>query len=415
MQLLINKYIYSLFVFSLVFIIVLYNTIGFTYIDELCAMALLAFFIYVLVKTPDWDCNKAFLVTLFVFAFYTAYSMWIGSNSNRAIFNDLVIQLKPFLGFFCVYQLMPLFSEGQKKQLKDIVLVVWFVFLLPLGIIALFYPKIFVIFGHPAYYGIAVTVFSLCYLYCSPFTWRTKIIFLALLSIGIFGGRSKFYGFYAMSVFLLLFFSTKKTFKLNLKNILIMICMCVAMILAAWQKIYIYFFGAIMLDSNIDKDMIARYALYAVSPQVLVDYFPFGSGFASYATHSSGEYYSALYEKYGLDNVWGLSKSYHDFVADTYYPSLAQFGVVGIILFIIFWVYIVRLILRYYIKEKNIPQIITSLLIVGFLAIESTTGSTFTAQGGIFVMMMLGLVLSQMKSQFQVDKNQASQTHQDQL
>lgn len=34
---------------------------------------------------------------------------------------------------------------------------------------------------------------------------------------------------------------------------------------------------------------------------------------------------------------------------------------------------------------------------IGFITIEDTTGSTFIAQGGILVMMLLGLILSNMR------------------
>ena len=72
------------------------------------------------------------------------------------------------------------------------------------------------------------------------------------------------------------------------------------------------------------------------SIEILADYFPFGSGFATYGTFASGVHYSDIYAQYGMDNIYGLTKSYYSFVADTYYPSLAQFGVVGVCLFFLF-------------------------------------------------------------------------------
>ena len=179
-----------------------------------------------------------------------------------------------------------------------------------------------------------------------------------------------------------------------------MVCgMLVAIVIVAWQKISLYFYQALSDSSNIDEDMVARFVLYRTSPEIIRDYFPFGSGFASFATHSSGEYYSDIYMKYGIDNVWGISKGYTSFVSDTYYPSLAQFGVIGIILFVLFWLYIISKSINLYKKSAFTmsQQIITIFLIIGFLAIESTTGSTFIAQGGLFTMMMLGMILSDMQ------------------
>jgi hypothetical protein len=173
------------------------------------------------------------------------------------------------------------------------------------------------------------------------------------------------------------------------------------MILVAWNKISYYFFQAIMGSSTVDEDMIARFVLYRTFPEILHDYFPFGSGFASFATHSSGEYYSDLYVKYGIDSVWGISKQYHNFISDTYYPSLAQFGVAGIILYLLFWVYILRKTFLGYQKTKDSKSFVIIILIIGFLAIEGTTAATFIAQGGFFVMMLTGLILSGVKRQSQ--------------
>jgi len=393
----VDKFFFALFVFSLIFVILLYKTIGFDYMDELCAAGLLVMFFYALMRTPNWTFNKAFLIMLGIFAFYTIYSVWIGSNSKRAIFNDLVIQMKPYIAFFCIYQLKPVMTESRKRLLRDVCLLFWFIFLLPIGLISLVNERVFMLtMEHPSYYGIAVTIVSLCVYYCSRNTLRDKLVFLLLLSIGIFCGRSKFFGFFILAVFMVLFFTHIDRLKLNLKTVMFFLCMLGAIVLVAWNKISFYFFNAMIGSGDIDPDMMARFVLYRTFPEILHDYFPFGSGFASYATHSSGVYYSDLYAKYGLEYVWGLSKSYSAFISDTFYPSLAQFGVVGIALFVLFWVYIIRKAFSRYFKNGNVKLLAIVLLIVGFLAIESTTGPAFIAQGGFFVMMMMGLILSEM-------------------
>ena len=392
----IDKCFFVILVVFLVFAIILYSAIGFLYTDELCAAAFFLLFLYIVFKTPPWSFNKVFLLTLFVFLFYTIYSLWIGSNTKRAIFNDLVVQLKPYLAFFCAYQLKPSISESRKRMLRNICLIFWLAFLLPIGLISLVYEKIIILtMGIPASYGIAVILISLCYYYCSKYTLRDRIIFLCLLTIGIFSGRSKFYGFFVLAAFMMLFFYNTDRIKINLKNTLIIVGMVVVIVLVAWQKISYYFYDAISGSAEADKDMMARYILYAISPEILKDYFPFGSGLASFATNASGAIsYSSIYGKYGIDAVWGLSKNYHDFVSDSYYPALAQFGVVGVILYLSFWIYIVRKIITYYKRTKNRDYTIIGLLIVGFLAIEGTTAATFIMQGGFFVMMLLGMILS---------------------
>ena len=112
MQDFINKHFYNLFVFTLIFGILLYDLIGFDYTDEFCALFLFIIFGYYLFKTPEWPINKAFFITLLIFIFYFVYSLIINSNSKAAIISDLLIQIKPYLAFFCVYSLVPIFSNS---------------------------------------------------------------------------------------------------------------------------------------------------------------------------------------------------------------------------------------------------------------------------------------------------------------
>jgi hypothetical protein len=280
--------------------------------------------------------------------------------------------------------------------MKSVSLLLWWI-LFAAGVSDLFFPgMIRLLMSHETFYAAAVTITSLCYLYCSRFTALDKMTFLLLLSVGILSGRSKFYGFYALSVFVMLFFSNTRQFKWNIRNITLIVCMFATIVLVAWEKISFYFYQAV--TGEVEKDMIARFVLYVTSPEILRDYFPFGSGFASYATYSSGVYYSHIYADYSIDSVYGITKNYYSFIADAYYPSLAQFGVAGIVLYLLFWLYICRRAFYFYKGTKDLHLIVVVVLIVGFLGIDGTTDSTFISNRGFFVMMLLGLVVSQMKS-----------------
>ncbi|MDR1258866.1 MAG: O-antigen ligase domain-containing protein [Tannerellaceae bacterium] len=397
----ISKYFYIVFLFTLTFGVLLYNIIlavlGFAYTDEICALLIFVLFAIFLFTKKDWEMNKAFLTTLAVFAFYVFYSLYIHSNSAGGIMSDLFIQIKPYLAFFCAYSMMPSLDRNQRSILRSVSFIYWGV-LLVIGLSSLFYPDMIKLtMSHDSYYASAVILTSLCYFYCSRFTSLDKLVFLIMLSIGILSGRSKFYGFYAMAVFIVIFFSNAKMFRWNVRNVLVIVCMLVVITLVAWEKIYLYFYQAVAGD--VEKDMVARYVLYATSPEIFRDYFPFGSGLASYATYASGLYYSDIYVKYGIDGVWGISRSYYSFVADTYYPSLAQFGVAGVVMYILFWLYILRRALHFYIKTRNLHCLIIVSLIIGFLAIEGIANPTFIANDGVFSMMLLGLVLAGMKQE----------------
>ena len=186
----INKQFYNLFIFTFIFGLVLYGTIGFDSIDEICACILLILFIFATFKTPDWAINKSFLAVSSVFIFYTIYSFYIHSNSAKGIISDMIIQFKPYLAFFAVYYLCPVFSSKQKDLIKKIILIISF-FMFLIGCASLVYPLAFrVTVGHVAYFAAIITASSLLYYYCSEGAKIDKMIFILILAIGLFSATS---------------------------------------------------------------------------------------------------------------------------------------------------------------------------------------------------------------------------------
>ena len=388
MQNFINGICFYLFVIAYIWGIVLYNIIGFELIDEALIACTTLFFLYVLFKKPHWEINKVFLIVLFIFLFYLIYSFWIQSNTKAAIVSDFLIQLKPYLAFFCIYQLRPVINDKQKKLLNQIALVCWFL-LLPIGIYGFNNHMNFVhIIGHPTNFVGAVVGTALVYFFTSEGTKMNKLIFIGLLSLGILSSRAKFYGFFVLALSTILYFNDIKRLKLTTKTVVAGLLIVAAILFVARQKIQFYL--SPVLSGEMEFDYIARLALYATSYSLFQDYFPFGSGLASFGTYYSGVYYSDIYVKYGLSGVWGLSKSYSSFISDTYYPSLAQVGVVGAILYFLFWVYIIRKAMTFNFSMKNMHYFLVIVCIAGFLFIENIAEAAFTSNKGAFMMLLLG-------------------------
>jgi hypothetical protein len=300
--------------------------------------------------------------------------------------------MKPYLVFFCVYQLKPRIEDKQKVLLNQLSLAIWFVILIPIGIFGFINERNFVmIIEHPTNFAAAVIVTSMIYLFTSEYTLKNRLIFIGLLLLGLASGRSKFYGFIVIASALVLYFDKIDKIRLNAKNICVILLTFFVTALVAKDKIEFYFMQGITAD--IDVNYIARFVLYQTSFSIFTDYFPFGSGFATFGTHASGVYYSDIYVKYGIDSVWGLSKSYSSFISDTYYPSLAQFGVVGVVLYFAFWVYVVKKALSLH-ANRNLRYFTISLSIICFFLIENIADSTFTGNRGMVIMMFLGYLMS---------------------
>ncbi|MDR0748574.1 MAG: O-antigen ligase family protein [Tannerellaceae bacterium] len=392
----INNTYYLFFVISLVFGLLLYGTIGFDGADELCAFALIIFFCYVVISQRDWPMNKAFLVTLGVFLFYLCYSFYIGSNVKKAIVSDFIIQLKPYVAFFIVYQLCPLFDKNQKAKLRITCVASWLI-LLFLGILSLFKERIiFDTMYHVSYYYACVLALSLIWFFCSENTPKDKFVFILMLSAGLFSTRSKFYGIYLLAIVLVLFVSHIKQLKFNFKTIIVALAVLAAVIIVGWQKIDLYF--ALSSEAEgVETGLLARLMLYMTSVDIFKDYFPLGSGLGSFASYSSGVYYSDIYAKYGIEKVYGMNSSHYSYIADTYYPCLAQFGVVGVILFITFFIYLIRKSQKIIKYGQNTKYLIITSIIICYILIESIADATFTGHRGFFIMMLLGLVFSEQK------------------
>ena len=115
---------------------------------------------------------------------------------------DFIIQLKPYLAFFCVYQLMSRFNEKQKIILRQSSVACW-ALLVPIGILGAINPKIFTMtMAHASNYGAAITALALLFLFTSEDTKRNKWLFIIMLALGITCGRAKFYGFFIIASFI---------------------------------------------------------------------------------------------------------------------------------------------------------------------------------------------------------------------
>ncbi len=399
LQKFIDNTFYLLFLFTIVFGVIFYDTTKyFSFVDELCALGLCMLYGYYVFHTPNWSFNKMFLITIAVFIFYLVYSFYIHCNTKAAIISDFIIQFKPYIAFFTVYAFAPRFSEQMKRNIR-LVVGVFTIYLLLVGIVGLFDDKILkMLLGHQSRLATAATIMALTYLFCSDYAMKDKMVFLAILSISLLSTRSKAYGFFVLATFLVFYLNSSFRMKFNLKNSMLIAVALVLTAIVAWGKINLYFIQGGFGGGRAVEDLYARMALYYFSANVFADYFPFGSGFATYATFASGEYYSHIYNDYGMNIMHGLTASDPKFIADTYYPALAQFGVVGAALFFLFWGTIALKASRMLREKINMKYFAITILIILFFLIECTSDSTITHNRGLFVMMLLGLSLKHMKT-----------------
>ena len=145
-----------------------------------------------------------------------------------------------------------------------------------------------------------------------------------------------------------------------------------------------------------NKDDSARAMLLEKSIIVAKDHFPLGSGFGTYGSYPSGVYYSPLYYKYKLSTVHGLQFYNRTFISDSFWPMiLAQFGSIGVILYISFIIVLFKNIQ----KMKNLNMYAAGVIIIIFLTIASISESAFVNPLGMAFSLPLGFIFGQNKKE----------------
>jgi hypothetical protein len=374
-----NNLFFAFLVAGYIFGVILYDFIEFKYTDELMALFLCLFAGIVVWERKAWKELIPVTIVVFIFLFYTIYSFIIQSNIPKAILTDLLIQIKPFLGFYCAYLIAPQLSSSQKYFISILCLIVGGLLII-VGLSA----QIDSVFGHPSRFATAAIATAFLFLYCSTYKWSDVLIFLFLLTIGFFSTRAKFYGFWVVATSLIVFTKLGGQIRLNWKSIAAGILICLLAIWFAKEKIIIYYVDGMMNS----REMWSRPAMLFASGQIFYDYFPFGCGLGSFGTFASAEYYSPIYEMYGLNHIWGLSKNMPIFICDAFYPELAQFGIIGAILYFFFWYTIIRKS-----TSQNIQKSTCIWMIFIFFLIEGIADSTFTHNRGLFILIILALMI----------------------
>jgi hypothetical protein len=280
----------------------------------------------------------------------------------------------------------------EKKMLKRVILCLLPVLIVD-GVMSLFFEQGNIVFIHPSRLATAAIIMALTYMYISGFSYKNTIKGIVILSIGLLSFKAKMYGIYMIITVMLLFFY-RFELKLRLKTIFAVCLLGGIVFFSGYDKFQYYF----VTGSEDINNLFARPALYLGALDILSTDIPFGSGLGSYATFYSGLYYSPVYHKLGLDMVHGLSTDSLSFISDTFFPSLAEFGIVGGFLFFYFWYYIIRRANLYKMKQGQ-PQIeyLLVIIIFSFFMIESLVDSTFTHNRGVFIMILLGVCLTDLK------------------
>jgi len=360
----INKYFFYLYAFTLCFGVLFYNTTGFKGLDVVSSLALIVLYLFFIIGTKNKSFHIGFFIVILIFLFYLNYSFYIANNSLNAITIDFLTQLRPYVAFFLVLQMSPSFTEKQKTILKKICFYLW-LFYIPIGLLATINSSFLTsMMEQPSNYITCITCLAIIYLFCSNFTVKDKLTFIFMLSAGLIAIESRFYIFFLIVCSLLMFFHHVDVLKNNLKTGLALTVIVCIIVYISRAEILNYLFSAGIT----------------------------GGGFASLATQTSSGFYAQLNNS-GFNPVNGFFYQEWFTGSASYYPFLAQLGVIGIFLYVSFWIYIITSSIVQFKQKNDIQPFVLVLLLTVFIFVENISDSFFTSNKGYFVMMFIGLLM----------------------
>lgn len=222
----------------------------------------------------------------------------------------------------------------------------------------------------------AATLMCLCMFGERKLKWTKEIIFALLVILATL----RFKSLAAVAVFILLFFYGK-TLRKKIKWWYFIVLGLLAVFIAGKQILIVIQSGA------------ARSMLFIVGFRLLLDYFPLGTGFGTYASYFSKVRYSPIYEIYNLSNVYGLSVDKSSFINDTFWPMvLGQTGFIGTAGYFmaLLWIYI-RI---QKCMSKNIAIYYGGMYILLYLLLTSFGEPSFLHWNSLLFAILFGIIIS---------------------
>ncbi len=393
-----NNTLYILFIIAM-YIFVFQNLLQkyfvmFQYFDEIFVLLTIPVFIIYLSKNNFkiniYKNDKKIILFLGLIIFVGLIQNFrLNFQSPKYYLSDLLLFLKFFLGYFLSrLTLDKKFFDKYNKKIKNhvkLVTIILFLFTIANYIFKLYPAQVRygiisnqLFYSHPTYLA-AVCIFLFA-LYVISNDKKFDIINIILIFLVISTLRIKAIAS-AMGVIIIYSIIQRTNKKINLNKFAIL---AILLVIVGYSQFQYYFLS----------DGFARKELLFTSFKIAGDYFPLGTGFATYATYFSGVSYSPVYYKYGLSTIWGLGVG-ENFFSDSFWPAiLGQFGYLGLLSYLLIILCLYRQIQSEYNSENN-KIYIAKIVCLLYLLISSTSESAFFNTIAIPLSLIIGIMFNE--------------------
>lgn len=315
------------------------------------------------------------------------------SGINRSISDiliDAIITAKPFLIFAAILQISDKKSLNKLRVKLElfiklfILVAVMYFFLNQLGIVDMTQASwngirdYSFIFQYPASFAIVLLALMGFILDTKVSIWKQPFVLISiLLVISTLKAQSMFFLF----TFIGLNFFLKIRKKIKFSHLIIVIITGVGIVAPAINNYFnttSYSPRKLMIENGI---------------KLFVEYFPFGSGFATFGSAMASKAYSPIYSNLGYSMLYGMGPNDTlSFLSDNFVSAIiAQLGFLGNLVFIILCIYILMLMIRY--SMNSLKRVYVISMFISLIAIN-VASSFFSSSPGALLMCVLAIVVN---------------------
>lgn len=394
------------FIFSFLWIASLL-TIGSVFSFSMFDEVLCVFVLVCALQQGFWKSPYLIILTTYVFIHITI-SISYGYNGVKPILLDALMYTKPFA---CALACGSGYFVLKKKDVNVLNAVVYCLlcFLFAVSVWSWFAgardAAARPLFLYTANISLAATITLMFLFYfflqqnceLKGMTLKKIFLYITLFTTIIITMQGKYFGF-VFSFFVLTFFCGKMLTKLQSGNLkirsLYKFISVIGVIFGVLGTLYVAL-DDIKTYYITDNENMARAMMLRSLSQVLDGIYSFtGRGFGAFCSPITKIYYPvAFMDEIGLSNVYGLSQSFPNFMADGYLWSYAGcFGFIGICLYILFMMYMFNPFIKLW-KIKILPAKLGFACLVCFSwTIIFSFGSGLMFGYGCFVMLLWGML-----------------------
>lgn len=379
----INKcFLYFIFAGMFLSVVLSSSSTFFSYVDEMITLLLIVYLLNRLIYSQLLRVNFIILFMIFILIISGILGLAI-SRIERSLFEvlvDIITTVKPFVFFVSTIQIChkmhkSFLKKFLRKSAKTALIVFFLLFIFNLFSSGIFSNETFLglknfrLFGFAGNFGILV--FSLFGIVLEKNTNILKSLYFwitLILVLFTFKAQAIFF----IITFVIFYIYFKFSNRLKLRWIIPIFLLVLPSML---PKILNYF----NTTSYSPRKIILTDGL-----NILINYFPLGSGLATFGSPIAAQSFSPIYTSLGYFRYFGMGLDGElDFLNDNFLSAIiGQFGVIGMFMYGCIIVYLLKLLLL-----KNEKSILSVFNLSSVISLFSTTiaSSFFSAPVGCFL------------------------------